>query len=241
MTSSLTCIVWHARSLCQNTYSICEGKMKRARKSFVWDHFISNGANVNCKHCDCALKYNTTTSTIIYHLKKVHPTVSGTGFDSTQPTITSVLAGKKVGAQKAERITERLCKMIANDMLPISVIEGGGFRELINFIQPDYNIPSRAAITSRFEDHYEKKKEELKMALSSVEKITLTMDCWTALPRESYITITCHHIDSEWKMKCAVLLTESLSDKHTADKLAEKLNKAVASWGITGKITACVH
>ncbi len=42
-------------------------------------------------------------------------------------------------------------------------------------------------------------------------------------------------------MKCAVLLTESLSDKHTADKLAEKLNDAVASWGITGKITARVH
>ncbi len=126
-------------------------------------------------------------------------------------------------------------------MVPISVVEGGGFRELINFIQPDYNIPSRAAITSRLEDRYENKKEELKMAQSSVKKIALTMDCWTALTRESYITITCHYIDSEWKMKCAVLLTESLSDKHTADKLAEKLNEAVASWGITGKITARVH
>lgn len=206
--------------------------MKRARKSFVWDHFISNGDNVHCKHCDCVLKYNTTTSTMIYHLKKVHPAVSGTGgFEqSTQPTITSVLAGKKVGAQKAQGITERICEMISNDLLPISVVEGR-----------QYNIPSRATITSRLEDRYEKKKEELKMALSSVEKIALTTDCWTALTSESYITITCHYIDPEWQMKCAVLLTESLSDKHTSDRLAEKLNEAVASWDIAGRVIACVH
>lgn len=32
-----------------------------------------------------------------------------------------------------------------------------------------------------------------------------------------------------------------MADKHTADKLGEKLNKAVASWDIMGKIVACVH
>lgn len=98
----------------------------------------------------------------------MHPAVSRTGgFEqSTQPTITSVLAGKKVGAQRAEAITERICEIISNDLLPVSVVEGGGFRKLINFIQPEYNIPSRATITSRLEDRYEKKKEELKMALS---------------------------------------------------------------------------
>lgn len=85
-------------------------------------------------------------------------------------------------------------------MLHLNVIKGGGFRELINFIQPDYNIPSRAAITSQLEDRYEKKIEELKTALSSVEKMALTTDCWTALTRESYITITCQYIDSEWQI-----------------------------------------
>lgn len=66
------------------------------------------------------------------------------------------------------------------------------------------------------------------MALSSVEKITLTTDCWTALTRESYITITCHYINSEWQMKSAVLLTESMLEKHTSNKLAEKLKEAIA-------------
>ncbi|XP_073729765.1 E3 SUMO-protein ligase ZBED1-like [Misgurnus anguillicaudatus] len=131
--------------------------------------------------------------------------------------------------------------MIAKDMLPISVVEGDGFRELINFIQPDYSIPSRGTVTNRLKDQYEQKKEELKMALSSVEKIALTTDCWTALTRESYITITCHYIDCEWQMKSAVLLTESFSDRHTSEKLAERLNEAVASWGITAKVIACVH
>jgi len=78
---------------------------------------------------------------------------------------------------------------------------------LVSFIQPDYNIPSRAMRTSQLEDRTEKKKEELKMAQSSVEKVALTTDCWTTLTRVSYITITCHYIDSEWQMKCVVLRT----------------------------------
>ena len=42
-------------------------------------------------------------------------------------------------------------------------------------------------------------------------------------------------------MTSAVLLTQSMSDKHTADNLAAKLNDAVEAWGLTGKVCACVH
>lgn len=40
--------------------------------------------------------------------------------------------------------------------------------------------------------------------------------------------MTCHYVNSEWQ----VLLS---------NKLAEKLNEAIVSWGITCKVIACVH
>lgn len=45
----------------------------------------------------CVLKYNTATSTMMYHLgeEKEHPAASVRGSETTQPTIISVLAGRK--------------------------------------------------------------------------------------------------------------------------------------------------
>lgn len=66
-------------------------------------------------------------------------------------------------------------------------------------------------------------------------------DCWTALTTESYVTITCHNVDDDWRVKSAVLLTQSMPGRRTADNLAAKLIDAVETWGLTGKVTACVH
>lgn len=126
-------------------------------------------------------------------------------------------------------------------MMPINVVDGNGFRELLNFIEPGYRIPSRGTITSRVEARYGEKKDELKAQLRSADKVAITTDCWTALTTESYITVTCRYIDEDWHLKSAVLLTEAIPVRHTAENLAEKLNHAVQAWGLTGRVTACIH
>ena len=42
-------------------------------------------------------------------------------------------------------------------------------------------------------------------------------------------------------MNSAVLLTESLPGRHTADHLADKMNGAVEQWGLEDRVIACVH
>jgi len=105
---------------------------------------------------------------------------------------------------------------------------------------PGYNIPSRVTITTRLEARYKNKKAELKTQLAAAN-VALMTDCWTALTTESYITVNCHYIENDWQVKSAVLLTESFSERHAADNLADKLNQAVESWGLTGRVIACVH
>ena len=39
-------------------------------------------------------------------------------------------------------------KMIAGDILPISVVEAKGFRGLIAFLEPDYTVPCRQTMTA---------------------------------------------------------------------------------------------
>lgn len=59
-------------------------------------------------------------------------------------------------------------------------------------------------------------------------------DCYTTLTTESYIAVTCHYIEEEWRVKSVFLLTESMSVGNTADNLAEKLNQAVHAWELGG-------
>lgn len=141
---------------------------------------------------------------------------------------------------KAEGMTQQICNMVTTDMLPINVVDGKGFRELIKCIEPGYDIPSRATITTRVQATYARKKAELKTQLATAN-VVLTTDCWTSMNTESYITVTCHHIDPDWQVKSAVLPTQSMPVRHTADNLSEKLNQAVEAWGLNGRVVACVH
>ncbi|KAJ8353306.1 hypothetical protein SKAU_G00208730 [Synaphobranchus kaupii] len=162
------------------------------------------------------------------------------GKSGSQPTITSVLAKRVCDDRRAEGITQRICNMVEKDMMPISTVDSEGFRELINFLEPGYRIPSRGTITTRIEARFNESKAELKTQLATTN-VALTTDCWSALTTESYITVTCHYIEQNWQVKSAVLLTESMSVRHTADNLAEKLNQSMESWGLTGRVIACVH
>ena len=131
--------------------------------------------------------------------------------------------------------------MITKDMLPLSFVEGDGFRELMNFVEPEYRVPTRKTIVSRVEQKYEEGVKKLKMDISQSEKVAITTDSWTALTTESYTTITCHYITDDWEMKSAVLQTRSSDERHTAQNIAAQLQAAAEEWGLMDKITACIH
>ena len=70
--------------------------------------------------------------------------------------------------------------MIAKDMLPISFVEGEGFPSLMAFVEPEFTVPSRKSITAKLEKLYDDNASELRTRLTSVEKLSLTTDSWTA-------------------------------------------------------------
>ena len=139
---------------------ISKVNMKRSRRSVAWDHFDLKNDLV---HCEAVYKYNSATTQMMYHLNNAHPTLvrGGASCSRSQPSINSVLARRSCDAQRAEKITQRICKFIEMDMLPLSIVEGEGFRQLINLLEPAYHIPSRRTITRLVETHDEKRKQEL--------------------------------------------------------------------------------
>lgn len=52
-------------------------------------------------------------------------------------------------------------------MLPISFVEGKGFRSLMEFVEPDFTVLSRKTITAKLEKLYDDNTNELCTWLAS--------------------------------------------------------------------------
>ena len=66
-------------------------------------------------------------------------------------------------------------------MLPISFVEGEGFRSLMEFVEPKLTVPSRKTITAKLEKLYDDDADdadELRTQLARVAKLSLTTDSW---------------------------------------------------------------
>ena len=85
-------------------------------------------------------------------------------------------------------------------------MENSGFKNLVNVMEPRYNIPSRQYFSDRaMPELYQSVKTSVLSELAKASSVAITTDGWTSRATESYITITSSHIDSEWKLKNFVL------------------------------------
>ncbi|CAK6978991.1 zinc finger BED domain-containing protein 1-like [Scomber scombrus] len=101
-------------------------------------------------------------------------------------------------------------------MMPISIVDGTGFREFCQELELRYRIPSLGTITNRIEEMYNSTSDNIKELLKD-QDVALTKDGWTYLATASYVTATAHWISGDWesyllqqKQKLLGLKTEKL-------------------------------
>lgn len=133
--------------------------------------------------------------------------------------------------------------MIAVDLQPISFIENEGFRNMVRFLDSRYLelIPSRRMLTSKMlPDLYMSTKQKIQQIINDTNHISITSDIWTSMNVDSYLTVTAHMYDNDFKLKTFVLTTEKLDKNHTAQYIYEILRKILENWNITNKVIAVV-
>ncbi|KAL7841202.1 hypothetical protein SRHO_G00248930 [Serrasalmus rhombeus] len=217
-------------------------------KSFVWQHFgypveMINGKRVTdktrttCKHCMKTMPYTAAnTSTMQRHLQHHHSTVlkstTAPVKKTSQTTLTNTFGPQlPQSSVRATAITRDIGVFIAADMRPFSVVENQGFRRLLHTLEPKYTIPSRTHFTRTvIPNLYEESKSKIGQILKDAASIAIPTDGWTSRGTQSYITITAHTINSDWKMESVVLQTRPLFESHTGANIAGVLQTAVTDW-----------
>ncbi|XP_062150253.1 zinc finger BED domain-containing protein RICESLEEPER 2-like [Alnus glutinosa] len=95
---------------------------------------------------------------------------------------------------------------------------------------------SRATAKALCFDTYELEKKKLKNLLNRVHKVNITTDMWTSCQKISYMVVTCHFIDSEWRLNRRVLNFCNIPPPHSGHIIADALHKCFRDWGIENKI-----
>lgn len=197
---------------------LVEKKNKRRHnksRSIMWDHFTLQkcGKKVKCNHCGEKKAWHKSTSTHIAHLRLKHGSTVNVDkvkagsidnhFDKKKKSV------KKVSKERAKQITDAIMRVISLDLRPFNLVTGRGFLHLLNVLEPGYKVPHRTTFSRQcLPNHYHIVKTFVAAYLKTVSHMSIAYDLWTDdFKKLSYITVICHFVDSDWKMRSFVLGT----------------------------------
>jgi hypothetical protein len=230
-----------------------------SKRSDIWNNFESVvDGKARCKHCriDIGCKGGSTSS-LWKHLESKHthaltPKLQSTSGESSTKgqgpqgsssyTVSGIFAKASITSARAEKITNLIARMIAQDTLPISFVEGNGFRELMAYIEPGYDVPCAKTVKKRLEGLHTASKVKVREMLQQTPSVSLTTDCWTSSATESYMALTAHYINPQsFSMASWVLTTQQFEGRHTGVHIRDKLLEIMRDWGVEDKTTIMVH
>ena len=108
-------------------------------------------------------------------------------------------------------------------------------------IEPGYKCPCSQTILCRLRIFEDELRLKIQHTLDLCNFIALDTDCWTSRSQEGYMNVNAHILNNVWKPQVFTLSIQELSEKHTAENLADSLQNVAAEWQIDTKIVSIVH
>lgn len=162
-----------------------------------------------------------------------------------QETITSMFQKKsklEMSHPRYIKITKLIAEMMCLDIQPFSIVEDRGFTNLIAYLEPRYKLPNRTTFSRKLiPDLYMEVREETKKLLSQATSISLTVDMWSSVAKQDYMSLTAHFVDTEWVRKELCLeVVPFMHTHHTATNLSTFILEVIGQWGISTESIHCI-
>uniref|UniRef100_A0A1X7VMZ3 HAT C-terminal dimerisation domain-containing protein n=1 Tax=Amphimedon queenslandica TaxID=400682 RepID=A0A1X7VMZ3_AMPQE len=127
---------------------------------------------------------------------------------------------KKYGTNHPRQllVTEELVCLIAEDLLPMSLVTSKRFKSFVHSLDPQYQLPSRKHLsTVLLTKKYCEIRAKVLHLLQNASSINLTMDLWTNRQMRLFVGITGHYISNNWQMESVMLCCDCMTTRHTAE------------------------
>ncbi|KAM8863154.1 v-myb avian myeloblastosis viral oncogene homolog-like 2a isoform 2-T2 [Spinachia spinachia] len=141
--------------------------------------------------------------------------------------------------------TNAALRMIAEDMLPLSFVEGAGFRSFMSTISPESNKLSQRVLGLQLYDEVERTIKpqiirDLKACLAKTKDgeraIHVTFDLWAGNQSspvdEPIVVVQLHFVSDSWQIRRPIVAFRHLSHKNLSTKVARELEGVLLSYGL---------
>ena len=221
---------------------------KKKCRSDVWEFFtlvkVGDATKAKCLLClpaDKCLSYHGGTSNLREHLLVQHRS-DYKQEDKKQSTLFDFAKRSKCSVARSKEITNLITEMIYSDLRPLRLVEGKGFVNLLNFLEPGCKIPSAAHFSTLVRQKHQAAISKLKEVLQKEAKnVSLTTDIWTSIANDAYLTVSAHFISTDWTLYSVVLCTCAFPERHTGVEISHKLVGVTEEFSISDKIVCIVH
>ncbi|KAK1394229.1 zinc finger BED domain-containing protein RICESLEEPER 2-like [Heracleum sosnowskyi] len=220
-------------------------KNKPTRTSDVWAHFKKvtsgdpNNPRCKCNYCGADYACHSTrvgTSSLWVHLRKCKK-YPGRASDKKQKVLSfkkEIGGGSNLLAVPFNKVKCRnaLAKFVVKDEQAFKVVEGDGFKDLVQELQLMFVIPSRVTIARDVHPLFCRERGKLMEQLTTTgQRVCLTTDCCTSRTQMAYMCLTAHYIDSDWKLQKKIINFCQISN-HKGDTIGKAIETCLLSWGI---------
>jgi hypothetical protein len=110
------------------------------------------------------------------------------------------------------KVRKLVVQYFIKEELPFRHVESSRFKELMNGIEPRFNLPCRITLQKDCMKLYEEEKLNLK-AFFRGKRICITIDTWTSLQNLNYIVIATTCIDFGWRMHKKIIKFNLISNQ----------------------------
>ncbi len=124
------------------------------------------------------------------------------------------------------------------DIVPAHVTDSPALEDFLNYVRPDFNIPSRRKLTRDIARLGEEAKGIMGNLLGKVHYVATTADSWSAHNR-SFIGMTVHWIDpASLKREKAVLGIKEIKVQQIGSYLAKAMMDLHQEFSLTSKVVS---
>ena len=179
---------------------------------------------------------------IAFQQRRLHPTLlkEEQNEDESQQTLTHLLQPqRKYSPQNPKQIlvTDAIVNFVADDLIPLSVVDSKRFRSLLSALDSQYQLPSRKQLsTVLLKKKHDSLKNSVQEKLKNTDTINLTIDLWSNRQMRSYLGITGHYISNDWNLESVMLACNRVTGRHTADNIMMWYEEIISAFGVMEKV-----
>ena len=132
---------------------------------------------------------------------------------------------------------EKLIRWIVINQHPFTIVEEDHFINFVYSLYPSVRLPTADTIKNKIMAYYEVDKVKMEAILKDLPgKVSFTTDCWTSPSTKSFLSLTAHFINKEWKLQSVIIDFIQMLGSHTGNNIKHAFLLGIKNMSLENKV-----